>query len=155
MPANHLGARRQHDKAEQIQFLQNVHFPERQQNHAVTQGMVCVKMQSFTISHNTHFQMKCKITLYYSRLYWKGISFCLVPSRIFLLVLSMLQICSNRNHQELLVPQVQGISCRLLLLSRNAWKYLHLVYSVLWSQEALLYRILKKSTGFRMHFLFQ
>ena len=41
VPANHVGARRQHDKSEQIQFLQNVHFPERHQNQTVPHGAVC------------------------------------------------------------------------------------------------------------------
>lgn len=40
--ANHVGARWQHDKSEQIQFLQNVHFPERHQNQAATQAVVCL-----------------------------------------------------------------------------------------------------------------
>jgi hypothetical protein len=45
LTAGHIGARRQHDKSEQIQFLQNVHFPERQQNQTVAQEVVCIKKQ--------------------------------------------------------------------------------------------------------------
>jgi hypothetical protein len=43
LPANHIGARRQHDKSAEIQFLQNVHFPERHQSQAVSQGAVCLR----------------------------------------------------------------------------------------------------------------
>jgi hypothetical protein len=92
--AHHMGARRQHDKAEQIQFLQNVHFPERQQNQAVTQGAVCLKKQVFTVSHNTHYlsmlrqlpnQMKCSnsfilLSSILDRHFFLGHSiFCLSP----------------------------------------------------------------------------
>lgn len=47
LTVDHIGARRQHEKSEQIQFLQNVHFPERHQNHLVAQEVVCIKKQMF------------------------------------------------------------------------------------------------------------
>ncbi|XP_069701486.1 probable helicase with zinc finger domain isoform X2 [Periplaneta americana] len=39
LPNDHMTSRRQHDKSEQIQFLQNVHFPERIQSQAISQPL--------------------------------------------------------------------------------------------------------------------
>ena len=40
LPPEHLRARRLQEKSEQIQFLHNVHFPERHQGPSVNQGLV-------------------------------------------------------------------------------------------------------------------
>jgi len=49
LAGDHTGIRRQHDKSEHIQFLQNVHFPERHRSQAVTQGVVCPNKNVFTM----------------------------------------------------------------------------------------------------------
>jgi hypothetical protein len=41
LPPEHLRTRRLQEKPDQIQFLHNVHFPERHQGPSLGQGLVC------------------------------------------------------------------------------------------------------------------